>query len=399
MMTRGHRNWATAGVAGIAAVLASSLLSAGVASAAPVPHSQYSEINATAGSDGDNFGAATAVSASTTVVGAPNTNGGEGTVYVFTKTANVWTQSTSFTAPDAATGDNFGASVAAFGSTVVVGAPGNNGNAGSIYIFTRYGGLHGFWGYPEEINGVDEAFFGSSVAMTSQTIVVGAPNDSDNGTEANTGAAYVYHDHLGTWTQSARLLPSDGTGGAQFGASVSASGSLVAVGAPWQAGRGEAYEYASSNLGWIQVNSFIAADAATGDQYGRAVAVTGTTTVVGAPAHNGTGEAYVYSYNGSSWPLATEFTGLDSASGDDFGYSVAAEGSIVLVGAPGHNYSTGEAYEFLGLAGSWSQVAAFSAADPGYYANFGSSTALAGAAAFVGSTNHNGTGSAYTFGL
>ena len=158
----------------------------------------------------------------------------QGSAYVFVRSGGVWSQQQKLEASDAAADDRFGFSVAISGETVVVGAPGDDGAAGidqgSAYVFVRSGGV---WSQQQKLLASDAAAdddFGSSVAISGETVVVGAPWD-DDATGFYQGSAYVFVRSGGVWSQQQKLLASDAAGGDAFGFSVAISGETVVVGA------------------------------------------------------------------------------------------------------------------------------------------------------------------------
>jgi hypothetical protein len=399
--------------------------------------SQQAELTAVGGAAGDHFGSSVTLSGSTAVVGAPGTSNG-GTACVFTRSGSTWTERATLFAVGGATGDQFGSSVTLSGSTMVVGAEGTNSFTGAAYVFTG-SGAH--WPQQAELTAADGAagdIFGSSVALSGSTAMVGAPGKS-----SLTGAVYMFARSGGTWSQQAELTASPGaandifghsvalagttavvgaygdnsstgaafvfvlpsqqtrlTGAAEedLGSSVALSGSTAVVGAPGSnMGTGAAYVFVRSGSTWTQQAKLTAADGAFGD-FGWSVAISGSTAVVGAVANNSfTGAAYVFVRSGSTWSQQAELTAADGAANDFFGNSVAVSGSTVLVGAPDINSFTGAAYVFIGSGGTWSQQAELTAADFGPNAYFGASVALSGGIAVVGATGENTTGSAYVF--
>ena len=150
---------------------------------------------------------------------------------------------------------------------------------------------------------------------------------------------------------------------------------------------------------WVQQQEIADPGATAGDRFGASVSVNGTTAVVGAPAGNGNlGAAYVFTLSGGTWTQQQELTAGDGASGDQFGASVALNGTLIVVGAPGRNTNTGAAYVFVSFLGFSSQQAELTASDAASSANFGSSVAVNGTTALIGSYNFNGgQGSAYVF--
>jgi hypothetical protein len=355
---------------------------------------QKAELTASDGASGDTFGISVAISGSTAVVGAPAKNTHTGTAYVFVHSGTAWTQQAELTAADGASGDSFGTSVAISGSTAVIGANGHN-PAGAAYVFTRTGTA---WSQQAELTAADGASgdgFGLSVAISGSTAVVGASGHN------STGAAYVFARAGTVWSQQAELTASDGAPGDNFGISVAISGFRAVVGAPAKnSGTGAAYVFTRSGSAWTRQAELTASDAAPGDDFGISVAISGSTALVGANDHNsGTGAAYVFTRSGSAWSQQAELTASDGTSGDGFGLSVAISGSTVLVGASNRN-STGAVYAFGRSGTTWSQQAEQTASDGASNDSFGLSVAISGSTAVVGAPFHNsGAGAGYVFAL
>src|SRR6266540_2641401 len=208
-----------------------------------------------------------------------------------------FTQHQKLEASDPAAFDGFGFSVAISGETVVVGALFDDGAAGlqqgSAYVFARSGGV---WTQQQKLLASDAAAgdaFGESVAISGETVVVGAQFDDDVAGD-NQGSAYVFARSDGVWSQQQKLLASDAAAGDSFGVSVAISGETVVVGAPFDAGaagnsQGSAYVFARSGGVWSQQQKLEASDAALGDQFGFSVAVSAGTVVVGE--HDDSGAA------------------------------------------------------------------------------------------------------------
>ena len=210
------------------------------------PFLQTAELTAFDGAADDGYGESVAVSGNTLVVGAPDAMVGsneQGAAYVFTESASGWTQTAKLTASDGAAYDRFGSSVAISGNTLVVGAPyatvGGVSDRGAAYVFTEpTSGWAGHVTESAKLTASDGAAgdqFGSSVSISGNTVVVGAP-DARAGSNDEQGAAYVFTEPGSGWasmTQSAELTASDGALGDQFGASVAISGNTLVVGAPY----------------------------------------------------------------------------------------------------------------------------------------------------------------------
>jgi hypothetical protein len=217
----------------------------------------------------DGFGQAVAISGTTVAVGSSHDNntptgtvGHAGSVTIFTRTMNGgWPTQATINPTGSAAYDNYGWSVALSGSTLVAGAPSVDGTGnGRAFVHTRSGTT---WSQQAELTASDGApsdRFGFSVAISSTTIIVGAPLHDAQGDAS--GAAYVFVNNAGVWTQQAKLMASDGVASAKFGNSVAAvSADEVLVGA---GGAGKIYVFQRSGGVWTQTATHTACNATTG---------------------------------------------------------------------------------------------------------------------------------------
>lgn len=295
--------------------------------------------------NGDGFGISVAISSDTAVVGAAGKNSSQGAAYVFTRSGWAWTQQVELTANDVAAGDNFGMSVAIDGNTLVVGARSKNSSQGAAYVFTRSGNI---WSQQAELvanDAVNNDNFGVSVAISLDTLVVGAYAKN-----SSKGAVYIFTRSGSVWSQQTKLTASDAVNNDIFGTSVSISSNTLAVGAPGKnLSTGAAYIFTLSNNIWSQQSELTASDATTNDQFGGSVAISLGTLVVGAWKNSSSkGAAYVFTRSGGIWSQTqqTKLIAGDAANNDTFGYSVSIGGNTYIIGAPGKSNSTGEVYIF-----------------------------------------------------
>ncbi|MCB9965201.1 MAG: FG-GAP repeat protein [Rhodospirillales bacterium] len=372
----------------------------------------------------DYFGYSVAVSGTTAVVGAylddPGGVSGAGSAYVFDTTTG--TLLATLNNPDPTWGDNFGNSVAMSGATAVVGAPyddpGGVSNAGSVYVFTAgtaapSGGGGADWGtatqsptIPNPVPAASDGF-GNSVAVSGTTAVIGVPFDDPGGVN-DVGSAYVFDTTTGNLI--ATLNNPDPTASDQFGKSVAVSGTTAVIGAYWDSpggvfGAGSAYVFdaITGNL----VATLNNPDPTLADYFGWIVAVSGTTAVVGAflddpGGVNDAGSAYVF--DTTTGNLITTLNNPAPAADDHFGMSVAVSGTTAVVGAPaddpGGVSGAGSAYVFDTTTGNL--LATLNNPDPTASDIFGNSVVVDGTTAVVGAFYDdpggvNGAGSAYVF--
>ncbi|MFN0006946.1 MAG: FG-GAP repeat protein [Planctomycetota bacterium] len=367
-------------------------------------------------------------------------------------------------------GDTFGRSVAAFGDTVVVGASWEDSNAtgvdgdgsnnsfnaaGAVYVYVRSGSTWSQQAYLKASNTGADDEFGRSVAIFGDTIVVGAPLEDSNATgvggsqfnngAGGSGAVYVFVRNGVAWTQQAYLKASNTEAGDDFGRSVAISGDTLVVGAEFEdssatgvdgnqadngaVNSGAAYVFVRNGTTWSQQAYLKASNTQAQDSFGVGVGISGDTAVVGAYLEDSnSGAAYVFVRSGTTWSQQAYLKASNAEAGDQFGISVAASGDSIVVGAAGERsnatgvdgdpndnslMAAGAAYVFVRSGAAWSQQAYLKASNPAPLSQFGwpvsisADTVLAGAyledssATGVGGDHSNtgasGSGAAYLF--
>jgi FG-GAP repeat len=229
-------------------------------------------------------------------------------------------------------------------------------------------------------------WFGASVAVSGRTIVAGAP--AAPLLASGVGRAYVFTETATGWRQRAALKAPDTVGPDWFGDAVAVSGRTIVVGAPaissLSSGLGRAYVFTETATGWHQTAQLESASGAVGDSFGASVAVSGRTIVVGAPSHaSKAGAAYVFTNSGRGWQ-ATGLKGSDTVAKDDFGDAVGVSGTTIVVGAFGHKSEAGRAYVFTKDGGGWRQSAELAGLGTVAGDAFGDSVAVGGRVIAVG---------------
>ena len=265
------------------------------------------------------------------------------------------TEDAKLTASDAAQNDDFGASVAVSGITVVVGAPfdDDNGDAsGSAYVFVRpVGGWTGALTEDAKLTASDGAAdhgFGFSVAISGDTVVAGALGD-----DSFSGSAYVFVRPVGGWagslTENAKLTASDGAANDLFGTSTAISGNVVVAGAPDADGfSGSAYVFARPVGGWAgsltENAKLTASDGAAMESFATSTAISGNVVVAGA-AFGSSAYLFVEPVGGWAGSLTedAELTASDGDPADQLGFSIAIWGNTVVAGAPSDDVNPGDA--------------------------------------------------------
>src|ERR1700693_3721826 len=358
---------------------------------------QVSELTASDGAQGDQFGNQVAIDAGTVAIGAALKNSSTGAVYIFERSnqggVENWGQVQELTASDGAPNDLFGISSAIFADTVVVGASGHSFGTGSVYVFSRNEGGAENWGQVQELTASDAAQgagFGQAVGISGDTVVVGA-----SGKNSSTGAAYVFQNECGQWSQTKEPVATDAAANDNFSISVGIDGDTAVVGAyAKNSFTGAAYNFERNQGGaenWGQVQKLTAGDAATNDQFGISVGITSDTVVVGADQKNSfAGAAYIFERTqcgAENWGQVQKLTAGDAAANDDFGVSVGIDGDTVVVGAYQKNAATGAAYIFernQGGVENWGQVQKLTAGDAAAFDFFGVSVGISSETVAVG---------------
>ncbi len=332
---------------------------------------QQAYLKASNGEGGDKFGSDVAIDGDTIVVGAENEDGvsnlksTSGAAYVFVRNGTTWTEQQVLRASDAAIGDWFGSDVAISGDTIVVGAWKEN----QAFVFTRSGDV---WTQQQILTGSNTESgdsFGRDVTIDGDTIVVGAfaeasaatgvnGDETDNSAGANggAGAAYVFLRENGTWTQQAYLKASNTDAGDQFGGKLSLSGDTLSVGA---------YHERSNATG------------VDGDQ-------TNNSSV-------DAGAVYVFVRNGSVWSQQAYLKASNTGSQDQFGSNISLSGNFLVSAASGEDgegedfaSGSGAVYAFVREGSTWSQFAYLKASNLDADDWFGRDLGLSGTRMVVG---------------
>ncbi|MDV6235939.1 FG-GAP repeat protein [Leptospira ellisii] len=353
----------------------------------------------------DYYGNAVAIDGDTLVVGAylessnqttitngttastDNSADSSGAVYVYRRSGEGWVQEAYIKAPNAEAFDFFGYTVAVSGDTIVVGAylegsnqtmitNGNTASAdntspasGAVYVFRRTGTTWRQEAYLKASNAEASDYFGYSLAISGNTIAVGAMGESSNqntitnggiasadNTNASSGAVYVYQRTGTNWTEEAYIKAVNGDAGDLFGISVALSGNTLAVGAAQE----------SSNQ----------------------ITITNGTTASANNARASSGAVYVYLRTGTIWAQEAYLKAGNGQTGDQFGTTVAVDGDTVAVGSVYSN--EGAVYVYTRTAALWSQEAIIQPANPGSVTNFGLSLSISGNTIAVGTYSEDG---------
>ena len=310
------------------------------------------------------------------------------------------------------TSSSFASDVAVSGDFALVGASGGigilNNLTGVVYSYHKIGGQWVFDGKFFAPDGEDGDRFGSSVAMFGDVAIIGAPNDDDPAGGDNSGSASLFRHDGSDWIFEQKITASDATSDWRFGGAVAISGTVAVVGFPKQTGApgGAAYVFRYNGTTWVEEKILTASDAAAGDDFGVAVAVFDDVVVVGAAQKSGGGAAYIYRNTaGTTWGQEKILTASDGVEDDEFGDAVAVSGSLAIIGAYQVNGQQGAAYIYRHTGGTtWDDETMISRENPippvGAAGSFGGSVAISGEVALVGAApaqSNNGTGHLFRF--
>jgi uncharacterized repeat protein (TIGR01451 family) len=259
------------------------------------------------------------------VTGASGTN----VAYVLVWDGTTWVEQAKLTPSDSVWDDGFGSSIGISGDTVVVGSPRNDhtgrNDPGAAFVFTRSGGV---WTQEAKLitsgpNHYD--YFGWSVAIDGDTIVIGAI-DRDFAPNSDAGGAYIFTRSGSIWTEQALLIPSDPTTMGYFGWSSLIRGDTIMIGAP--GATGGVYVFQGSGASWSQQVKLTEQFPQYGGGFGSTLDIDGTTLAIGAPSENA---AYIFTGSGASWTQEAKLRPQDTSHGA-VGSAIALDGDLLVSG-------------------------------------------------------------------
>jgi hypothetical protein len=418
--------------------------------AAPQQITQSAYLKSDQPTKNDYFGSV-AISGDWAVVGAPfDGKKNTGAVFVYRRVEGKWVFNTELARETRAQQDDrFGFAVAIDGTTIVASSFTEDGSdtlvdSGTIYVFTyrpaadavgETPAVTAAWTQQARLT-ADNAgagdFFGYSVGISGDRIVVGAVGEASGSNEVDgkgakngalrAGAAYVFSrtstrpttgTPIFTWRQQAYLKASNSELGDFFGYSVGIHENQIIVGAPFHANKkGAAYIYDTSGAKWKQKAILKARKVQRGDQFGKAVAIYKSEAVVGAPFESSdartidgnaannrapkAGAVYIFRKNesGKKWEQKAYLKASNSGKGDLFGSSVAINGELLAVGAPNEDSkakNSGAVYLFSGDSAKWVELTSLKASNAGARDHFGYSVGVADKKVFVGASGEAST--------
>ncbi len=354
------------------------------------------------------FGSVVDISANKAIVGAHLDGKDQSCLYIFQKENNLWEQVAELFLDNSNFFDESSIAAAIDNNVAVVGLQWSDVNdsaaQGIAYVFEE----GSTWQQIAELtpdDGQTGDLFGSSVALSGNTIIVGAQgmNTKDDG-EAQ-GAAYIFTKKAGTWQQTTKLQAGTNKTFDSFGSAVAIDGSIAAVadklyGVDGKDALGAVYVYKEQGNNWTHIATLTAEDEKVNSSFGSAVAINGNTIVVGAEGYNygnqvSQGAVYIFKLKDSGWgwdnkwEQVAKLVAQDGEGGDHFGSSVDISNNKLVVGAYLDNigpsgFFQGSTYIFEERFEGWEQLTKLTIEDGAKGDNFGNSVAISGETIFVG---------------
>ena len=313
-----------------------------------------------------------------------------GAAYVFTRSVEgVWSRQTRLIAPDGANRDHFGYKVAVSGDTIIIGAWLDDDlgtSSGSAYVFVRSLGV---WSLQQKLVASDGAafdYFGSAIALDGDTAFFGVGDDDydvdGDGVDDlfDAGSVYIFTRSGDIWAEQTKLHPDDPQDGHYFGGVALDGNSLLITAGGDADSAGAAYVFTGSGSSWTQQAKLTASDPTPGDRLGTSAALSGDTAILGAPYVD---KAYVFVRDGVTWTQQAKLTASDDSAARDFFGIVALSGDTAVIGADAADegcflFDSGAAYVFTRSDGLWTERAKLGASDATAKEWFGKDVAMFG---------------------
>lgn len=309
----------------------------------------------------------------------------------------------------------FGSALASSGDYVLVGASGYEvdfDRIGAVYVFKRDGQSWTEEAILTASDGADGYGFGAVIAMNQDYAFIGAPSDGDSGEDA--GSVYVFKREGSSWIEEEKLTASDAEARDEFGSSVSVFGDYLLIGARRGdqgdtidngSGTGAAYVFKLDGTTWVEHQKLVASDGIYQDDFGITVSMHGDYAFIGATGDNNeevendfdSGSVYVFKLEGERWVEHAHLRASDGERDDEFGGAIALSEDYAIIGASrdniGEDGDTGSAYVFKREGTEWVQQDKLVDFERFFDERFGSEVAINGDFALVGAPRDGEMGS------
>ncbi len=319
-----------------------------------------------------------------------------------------WQPPQKLYAPNYHSDDAFGGTLAMDGNTALMASPladtALERNVGAVYVFHFN---QGQWQYQQMLQPHDleyQPVFGKSMAIEGEKILIGA-YFADSYWKIATGAIYSFIKKEKMWQQSQKLQPHDLHPEDCFGCAVAINQDTAFVGAYnslnlFRQATGAVYVFKHINGTWQDQQKLQPTHLEKGDNFGHSVAINGNFAAVGAYLAQTTGIVYLFQQENGIWQESQVIQPTDLQAGDCFGYSVALEGDMLLIGAKnakkGAKIGAGSVYFYQYRHEQWQRIQRWQPSDLRGYEHFGHSVVLDGDLAMVGADQGSSVTEAYT---
>ena len=307
------------------------------------------------------FGSSVAVAGDRILVAETRAPSG-GVVYVYTRSGDGWMETGRLMAPEPSEGDGFGSAIAVSGDRMLVTSRSTSRLPnGAVHSFVRAGSE---WRHDGMIvaEGLPEGMaVGNTVALSGDLAALNA--GSPRGGQS---LILVFRYANGAWAQEAVLESPDPEERTGFGSSLALSGEMLVAGAPVaDSSAGLAYVFEAGPDGWTVIGE-LRNDGGTQSFFGTAALIMGDRVVVAAGGPRGQpGTLVSFGREEGEWVETGRLAAFDGSARDMFGSSMATDGTTLWVGSPGANSRRGAIYEFAPDAdGAWSSVTRIAAPEP-----------------------------------
>ena len=287
----------------------------------------------------DNFGFSLDISETRVLIGANLDDErfmDSGAAYIYEFEEGIWLQKAKLIASDAQSNEHFASSVSLSGDRVLIGVPGGKTTgikSGSAYVFDLSGEV---WEQSAILFADDGEVgdnFGNSVGLSGDMALVGSPYNRNNGERTGSVYGFTLSDN---WSQISKLVAGDGNEGDKFGEALSLDGARVLIGARFDADirprSGSAYIFEYSEMIWSQTAKLVPGDGSDA-YFGFSVSLLGEQALIGGirESQQGDGSAYIFEMISGQWLQTSKLIPVDNQPFDAFGYSVAQFDDVMMI--------------------------------------------------------------------
>ena len=360
----------------------SAFIGLGIARGGPLKFTQVARLLPSPTTIFDTFGNSVSISGDTFVVGAPADTHGDanvsngGAAHVYVLSGGTWQHQQKLLHSSPSANEFNGWRVAINGDTIALGVRQDfeavGGTIGSVRIFTRSAGT---WTEQVKINTsiTENGARVDDVALSDTTLVVGYPQIDEDGT-LNVGAVFVYTGSGASWTEQAILYASNRVRNTALGRAVDIDGDTI-VAAAANSGVGGVYVFTRTDGVWSQQAALDPTGGASPGGNEPSIAISGDTVAYGqGNISSGTGKVWVFTRTDGVWSEQQVIANPTATTGDLFGRSVALSGDTLVVGSRGYDSDTlsdiGQVYVYTRSGSTWELTDQFGAPEGDVVASY-----------------------------